>query len=267
VIERFRTAAFAGLMLLASASGGQAAELRIEFAELAKIAQVLLADAKIRIHNAPGGMLGGLFNQGAQLSLSSLQIQKNLEFKPTRISLLNSIYELYLNEINSSEVRVTPQGGGLRLTVRFKIEGPAVIGDCVEGPCTFENVLPVIEWVNAGVAADLAPIRYNGGVSLQIRKVELLGQLTPRCKSDVGFFALNACRSIAVPQARKKIAELPAQVDLQVKKFNDPDSQAKIAEALKPRLTLGPIGEVQITNVVVDAKGIVASFRFSSLPQ
>jgi hypothetical protein len=240
------------------------AELRIDFTELARIAQVLLGDAKIRIHNVPG-MLGGLFDQGATFTVGS--IQKQLEFKPFRFNLLESIYELYVNELNSSEVRISPSGGALRLTIRFQLDQPAVIGACVEGPCTFANALPVVVWSNAGIAADLVPVRYNGGVSLQIRRVELMGLLEPRCRSDVGFFALNTCRTLAVPQARRKIAQLPAQIDAQVKRFNEPDIQQQIADSVKPKLSLGPVGEVQISNVVVDARGIIVTFRFASLPQ
>lgn len=263
-VRWFRCGVLACLLVLTAVGRGEAAELRIDFAELAKIAQKLLVGAKIRIHNAPGGLMGGLFNEGASLSLGS--VQKQLEFKPFRFNLLESIYELYVNEVNSSEFRVAPVGGALRLTVRFQIEGPAVIGACVEGPCTFAGAIPDILWTNSGLTADLVPVRYNGGVSLQIKRVQLLGVLEPRCKAGAGFLLLNTCRTLAVPQARRKIAMLPSQIDEQVKRFNEADIQKQIADGMKPSLSLGPVGEVQISNVVVDASGVVVSFRFSNLP-
>jgi hypothetical protein len=237
----------------------QAADLRVDFKELAHLVRAVVGSGKVRLHNAPGG----LFDPGALITVGSLQ--KKLDLPVQSFSLAGGQYAFYVNDLNSKSIAVTPVAGAIRLTMMFEADGTEVVGGCVGGNCTLENVLPVVEWVEPGISVDFVPIRFNGSVSLAVKRVELLGTLTPRCRTDISYLAGTTCRNIALPQARKRLAALKAVVDGAMKKANDPEMQAHIANGLKPYLTLGPAGEVQVASVVVDAKGVLLSFRFAAV--
>ena len=246
------------VLALASASSGRAADLRVDFVELARVVQALVGNATVRLHNAPGG----LFEPGANVTVASFQ--KLIPIKVASFDLQGSTYAFYVNDLSSTEVRATAANGALRLTIKFEDEGPEIIGGCLAGSCLFENALPNIEWSDPGITVDMVPVRFNGSVSLNLKRVELLGTLTPVCKTDIGIIAANTCRLIALPRARQKIALLRGQIDDGMKKVNEGDMQQHLADQLKPRLSLGTLGEVQISNVAVDPEGIIVSFRLGS---
>jgi hypothetical protein len=244
-------------VLLAPAA--QAADLRIDFRELAHVVRAFVGNGKMRLHNAPGG----LFDPGALVTLGNLQ--KNFDLPVQSFPLAGGQYTFYINDLNSSAVTVSAVAGAVRLTVLFEADGTEIVGGCVGGNCTLENVLPEIEWKDPGVTVDFVPIPHNGSVSLNIKRVEVLGQLTPRCRSDISFFAATTCRNVALPQARKRIASLGTYVDAAIKKVNDGEFKQHIATGLKRYLALGPTGEVQVANVAVDPKGVLLSFRFAAV--
>ena len=67
-----------------------------------------------------------------------------------------------------------------------------------------------------------------------------------------------------MPSARRKIQTLQGEINGVLKsRVNDPGMQAGLAGSLKKYLVLGPAGEVQISSLAVDAKGIVVSFKLA----
>lgn len=238
-----------------------AAELRVSFAELAGVVQKIVGDGKIYLNNAPGGLLQ-LVGTSSSVTLGNQLLPVPVPVKSFQI--LGSSYAYYISDVTSTAIRVTPVSGALRLTVEFESEGPELVGGCISGGCGLADVLPDIEWGRPQVHIDLFPVRFNGSVSLQVRSVEIAGSLEPVCRSSSGVIAQSTCQ-IARPAAQRTIQTVRKDLNAILKeRVNDPSIQQSLADSLKRYLVLGPAGEVAITNVSVDAKGVVVAFQFGN---
>jgi hypothetical protein len=238
-----------------------AAELRVSFAELASVVQKVVGDGKIYLNNAPGGLLQ-LVGTSSSVTLGNQLLPVPVPVKSFQI--LGSSYAYYINDVTSTAIRVSPVSGALRLTVEFESEGPELVGGCISGGCGLAGVLPDIEWGRPQVHIDLFPVRFNGSVSLQVRSVEIGGSLEPVCRSSSGVIAQSTCQ-IARPAAQRTIQTVRKDLNAILKeRVNDPSIQQSLADSLKRYLVLGPAGEVAITNVSVDSKGVVVAFQFGA---
>ena len=91
------------MAIIASATAGPAtaAELRIEFKELAAIAQQALGGATLRLHNAPAsGLLD--FSQGSYVAIGSTQVP--IAVPARTFPIAGGTYAYYVNDINSTAV-------------------------------------------------------------------------------------------------------------------------------------------------------------------
>lgn len=244
------------LAALAAIAPVQAADLRVDFSELARLVQAIAGNAKIRLNNAPAGGLMELFNPGSSVTLGTTTLPVPLEVSTFSVPPFLTV-SYYVKDINSTAVTITPRPGAVRISVQFESEGPELIGDCISGLCS-DAIMPAVEWLAPSVHIDLVPVGVNGSIALGVRSVEIGGQLQAACPPG----SSGLCRT-TLGAANRAIARVRADLPGKLKdKMNAPELQQKLAEGLKPYLSLGPAGEVRVSNVAVDAKGIVVSFRF-----
>jgi hypothetical protein len=243
-------------MLVALPNGARAADLRVDFSELARLVQAIAGGAKIRLNNASAGGLMELFNPGSSVAIGNTSLAIPLE--PSTFSVPPFVtVTYYVKDINSTAVNVSARAGAVRISVLFESDGPELVGDCVSGLCS-DAIMPNVEWIAPALHVDLVPAAANGSIALAVKSVEIGGQLQAVCppgSSTLCRATLNAANR-AITRVR---GELPAKLR---DRMNAPELQQKLAQGLKPYLSLGPAGEVRISNVAVDAKGIVVSFRF-----
>lgn len=256
--------AFGGIARVAAAiiavvwvSPAFAAELRIEYRELAAIAQQALGSAKLRLHNAPaGGLLD--FSAGSSVTIGTTEVP--IPVPARTFAIAGGNYAYYLNDINSTAVTFESIPGAVRLTLLFESESPELIGRCRSGICAPINALPRIEWSNASVSIDLAPVGLGDSLSLEAKAVKIGGTFVPACAPSAALISGGICKSV-LSKARQAIAKLRGDLDgLLRTEVNKPDVQAKIAAELKKRLVLGPAGALIIRAVTTDESAVSISF-------
>lgn len=256
----FRAAIFAAVCVPMTAHRAAAADLRIDFKELASIASLFLSDAKIRLHNAQTGMFD--FTSGSSITLSGAQVP--LPFPVRSFETLGVKFAYLVNDLNSSAIKISPADGAVRISIAFESEGPELQGRCLSELCSTNAILPEIEWDDAGLTMDLVPVKTEQGLSLKAQRVEVLGRITPLCRGN-GFFSRNICEA-ALPKARSTLAKLKGDLDKGlVAQVNSETVQEKIAGALKGYLKLGKAGDVTVSKVSVENGGraVVLSFCLS----
>lgn len=246
--------------LLAAGQAG-AAELRVSYAELAGLVQKAIGDAKIHLHNKPTSFTS-LLTATSYVSIGGQQIA--IPIAPKSFDVLGSTYAYYVDDVNSSAIRVTPVSGALRLTLQFESKGAELSGGCVKGSCGLTDALPVIDWQDGSVSVDLAPVKISNSLALQAKTVTIGGAFKPSCTGAGGLFSDLSCDA-ALPFANRAIAKLKPELAGMLKdKVNDPAVQAAVAGELQQRLTIGGLGEIVITDVTSDTKGIAIVFKVVS---
>lgn len=251
---------FAGVMLAGPAPRDvHAADLKISFAELTRLLQSIAQGTRIYLNNVPGG----LFANQSFVQVSNTQ-QYPVAIPAKTFNILGSTYGYFVSDVASTSVKLTPINGALRLAVSFEAEGPEAIAQCLAGGCGLTDVLPDIQWDNAVANIDFVPVRLNGSISLEVKTVSVTG--TPRavCKGNADFLERQAC-SLGLPFANRSINQLKADLPRLLKDAaNQPGIQQQLAEGLKRYLTLGPAGEVAISNISIDPNTMTVQFKFSA---
>lgn len=250
-------AALIAALVFPDCSRAESAELRIDFAALATIAQAALGDAKLRLHNVPSTTPSS--NRGSFVSIAGRRYPFDVGSRT--FDAAGASYAYYLAGINTSAIAIAPTTGALRLSLTFESDGPELVGECTAGMCAPPGALPVIEWVDGpGLVIELAPIRALDTVSFEVRRVEIAGRLEPVCTDDAGLIAASLCRAV-LPRVRRSAASLMRHVDEALKSaMNRVEVQQAIAAALRQKLVLGQAGTVRVRRVTVDRHGVVVSF-------
>jgi hypothetical protein len=239
-----------------------AAELRISFAELARLVQLSLTGSQLRLHNVPPGIFD--FSPGSSLTIGGSQTPIAV---PARTFVVaGTTYAYYLNNINSSSIRIAAVKGALRLSVVFETDKAELVGHCVTGFCISDQALPEVQWVGATVTVDVAPILVNGLLSFEFKTADVGGSFSPDCATANGLFVGSVCRAI-LPSARQALARLKGDVNTGLKtQLNAPETQAKLAAGLRERLKFGAAGELRVSKVAVESEAMTLTFCLACQP-
>jgi len=252
----YRFGLIAAVLLALTPVSARAAELKISLAELARILTVTLGDAKLRLHNVPGGMID--LAAGSSLTIGGSSIALPV---PARTFVVGgTTYAYYVNDLNSGPITISAVPSALRFTIPFKTDGPALVGKCVTGFCLSDSILPEIQWTKSVVTFDLTPVWINGDLSLDLKQVNIGGTFTPDCNAAGGIFSGGLC-DIVLSKARTATRTLKTDLDATLKdKVNAPDVQGQIATGLRNYLKIGPLGQVHISKVTVDSDNVTLTF-------
>jgi hypothetical protein len=256
---------FATLPVLAGLAfgGGSAcaADLRVDHAELARLVNTFASQAKITLNNVPGGFFG-IGATTSSISVAGTTVPVPIPVRSLDVAGARLVY--YVNDINSARITATARPGAVRLSVAFEEAGPELVGDCISAYCPLDAVLPNIEWAGAVVHVDLVPARANGSVSLAAKSVQIAGRLEPVCQSNAGLISGFICRA-TLAKARAAIAKVRGDLEVGLRdQLNGEQMQKGIGASLKKYLSIGAAGEVEISSIAVDTKGVLVSFRFAS---
>lgn len=245
--------------IAALAAPASAAELRIPYAELAGIVQAVLGDAKLHLHNKPGGLLS--MASGSFFQIADKEFPVPLQAKS--FNVLGSSYAYYADDINSQSITVSAVEHAVRLTLNFESKASALVAGCVSNDCALTAAMPQIGWRDGAVMIDVTPVQSGTSLTLQVKRVSIGGPLTPRCLGSNNVIATSACR-LALSWANKTIAKLKPEIAAKMtEKVNDPETQAKVADGLKKYLTIGTAGELAITSVRSDSTSVTIAFQLA----
>jgi len=256
MMQRAVTAALALAVYVAAFVRADAAELRMSFPELAKIASTLLSDAKLRLHTLPGGFFS--LAAGSYLSIGSAKVPIPVPISPFEVA--GARYTYYANEVNSSSVVTTAVAGAVRLTITFEDKDPELVGRCLSGLCAPDSALPQVEWEKPSITLEVAPALFESALSLEVKRVDIGGTFEPRCSTTSNLFSRSVCR-VVLSRAKETVARLTKDLDVGLKnQMNAPEQQRKLAEGIKGRLVVGPAGEVKVSAVKVEGETGVLTF-------
>ena len=243
-------------MMAGNSAPARAAELKITLSELARILAATLGDAKLRLHNVPGGTFS--FTAGSSFKLGSTSVPIPI---PARSFMVGgTTYAFYVNDLNSKKIAISAVPSALRFTITFDDTGPEVVGRCLSGFCVSDSSLPEIEWNSPMVTIDLSPVAVGGNLSLVAKRVDVSGSFTPDCNAATGIFSGSLCK-IVLPQARKATANIKSDLNAALmKQFNAPELQGKLASALAGFLKFGPVGQVSFSKIAVDSDNVTMTF-------
>ncbi|MFY0610144.1 MAG: hypothetical protein JXQ99_01360 [Hyphomicrobiaceae bacterium] len=244
---------FAGAFCCASA---QAAELRVSFSELAALLNPTLADTSLRLHNVPSeGIFGGLFDPTRTSYVKFGGTEVPLEFPVTKFPLTgigNGQYAYYLNDINSSSIRVEPAAAALALVIRFESNDAELVSSCFSGTCGFTSALPIVHWRRPHIKLHLTPSRYDSGIALTASKIIVGGRFKTVCRASSLFCLLGqSAADNYINRLRQRY--IPRQILTQL---NADATREAIAGQLSPYLKLGSTGQVSIRKIAV-ANGVM----------
>jgi hypothetical protein len=255
IVRRISLSLVAALMMAATAVPSPAAELRISLAELARILTTTLGDAKLRLHNVPGGALD--FTPGSSLTIGTTSVTLPIPGRSFEVGV--SSYAYYINELNSTKVTISAVPGALRIRIDFESDGPELVGRCVSGLCVGSSGLPEIQWNTPSISVDVAPVSVAGILSLNAKRVEVGGTFAPDCKAATGLFSGSLCNAV-LPQARKATAKLKTDLNTTLmSQINGPEIQAKLTGAMRA-LKLGPAGEIRFSRVALEGDTLALTF-------
>jgi hypothetical protein len=256
-VARHRRFVLISLIGFLSAAPAEAADLRITFEELTRLVQGIVAQSKIYLNNAPG-----IFASGSSAQIGNQKV--DLPVPVRTFPFLSSTYGYYVNDISSAALTITPANGALRLSMTFETDGPELTGECISGGCTFQNVLPDIEWPGLGVDIDLVPTEYGGSLSLLVRSVQIKGSPQAICTSSGGFLSQTACAA-GRGWATRTITNAKADIARILKEeANKPQVQQALADHLKNQFKFGPAGEIAISSVSINPNTVRVNFKFAA---
>jgi hypothetical protein len=256
-IWRIWALVIAFVTMMGAAVPATAAELKISLNELARILAGTLGDAKLRLHNVPGGTFD--FTAGSSLKFGSTSVPIPI---PARTFVVGgTTYAYYVNDLNSKKIAVSAVAGALRFTVTFDDTGPELVGRCLSGFCVGNSVLPEIEWIDPVVTIDLTPVSVGGTVTLVAKRVDVGGAFSPDCDAATGIFSGSVCRLVVLPQARKATAKLKTDLNAALMaQLNALEMQAKLSASLSGHLKFGPLGEVSFSKIAIESDNVTLTF-------
>jgi hypothetical protein len=235
-------------LALMPVKASEAADLRVDYAELAGLVGSLVSDATVHIHNEPPAFLFSTI----QPSFAQFRGTKSpVDVPPERFSRFGVTYAYYVRDINSTAVTVSAVEGALRVTVLFEEEGVELAPS--------EKFLPSVQWSKPSIDIDLRPERLGSSVTLDVVRVKVGGRTRAEC-AQTDFVQRSTCRTVAY-LAREKIDGVQASIE---KGLTDAlkkgTVRSSIASFMANYLTLGSLGDVQVRDISTDARGIVVSF-------
>ena len=233
-----------------------AAELKLSLSELSNILTTALGEAKVHLHNAP--VTSASTEPESFLKIGTLTLPMSVP--PKTFQAEGGTYAYYVNALDSGPITVSVVPSALRLTIPFLTHGPALVGRCLSGICVPNDSLPEVQWTNGEVTFDLAPVAVKGSLSLLLKSVDIGGAFTPDCKA-AGYFITEGICYLVLSKASESMVTLKTNLDETLKdEVNDPETQDKLSAAVSSYLKFGPVGHVQITNVVVDGDNVALTF-------
>ncbi len=224
-----------------------AAELKIEFAELARVVSTLTQGAKLHLHNAPAtGLISVLTSQSSYFEFAGHQLPVDVPPVEGWAPLIGD-YAFYVNDVNMTKLTVGATGGAVRVTMQFDESGYDIVPS--------DQRLPSVKWKGAAVVLDLKPVKAGNSLSLEAVNVEVKGTLNPVCTKP------GLVCTVVLEPARPKLRKMPAQLSAQLKALINSDKvRTSLAAALDGYLTLGTLGHVQIRSVKNSASATTISF-------
>lgn len=231
-----------------------AAELKVSYAELSGIVRSVLGDAKLHLHNKPGGIFD--LTPGSYFAIAGKQFELPLPLKS--FDVLGSTYAYYVENLDSQAITAEAVPGAVRLRLTFDPKA-TLAGGCISGDCGLKNALPSITWRGGTVAIDVVPVHVGLSLALQVKDVSIGGAFSVGC-SDAGIFSKGAC-SLALGYARRTVARLRPEIASKIKdQVNDAAAQGKVADGLKSQLKVGENGAFDITDVKTDNARVRITF-------
>ena len=151
----------------------KAAELRVNYPELAALLRAALSGAEIHLNNKPNtGLLALIGPKQSYVKIGATEIPIAV---PPHV-ILGTNY--YVHQIASTKIAVAAVKQAVRVSVSFKAEGPAIVAS--------STAMPWVQWRDAAIDIDFKPIKVARGLSFEVTRVAMHGPFLAFCPPNDG---------------------------------------------------------------------------------
>lgn len=249
------------VVLLIGSASAPAADLRLSLAELSSLVNPVLAGTSLRLHNVPSaGIFGGLFDPTKKSFVRFGGTEVPLGFPVVPFPLTgvgDGRYAYYLNDINSTNIEVTPASNALILSIKFESEDAELVSSCYSGTCGFADSLPIVHWRRPQIKLYLKPSRFETGITLTASKVIVGGYFRTVCRAGrlLCYLGQTSADNYVNRLRRRNI---PAEI---LKQLNSGANRETIAAQLTPYLKFGSAGQISIERIAVSDGSLRVRFK------
>lgn len=249
----YRVVVLAALLLVGvPAQPSRAAELKVNYPELAALLRTALNAAEVYLHNKPNdGLLAFIGPKQSYIKVGATQHPITVPPHP----VLGTQY--YVNQIASTKITVAAVKGAVRVSVGFKSEGAAIVAS--------STAVPWVAWQNAAIDIDFKPIKVAKGLSFEVTRVAMQGPFDAFCPPNDGFASV-ACDLLSLGATKQRMVRIRGQVEAALKQhLNSAELRDQFAETMGKYLSLAKTDEIEIRirDVKPVADGVVVSFCIS----
>ena len=208
----------AGGMALASGRASTAGEIRLDYAEIAHLIELVIGGNRVLVRCARSGSGGGGCARDGELAvevagwrgLSGDGARRIWRVAAPRFSALGGYYQIVPTAPIVVSVSARAQADGVRLEaraageVRFQVQ-------CRSGACTDEALIPPLLWHAPGLVSAIAVRDIDGTTAMGMGRVELSGHFDFACAERWGVGRV-ICAAAAAASGKRLGARVRAQI-------------------------------------------------------
>lgn len=227
----------------------KAAELRVNYPELAALLRAALSGTEIHLNNKPNtGLLALIGPKQSYVKIGATEIPIAV---PPHV-ILGTNY--YVHQIASTKIAVGAVKQAVRVSVSFKAEGPAIVAS--------STAVPWVQWRDAAIDIDFKPIKVARGLSFEVTRVAMHGPFLAFCPPNDGFASFT-CDLLTLGATKQQMAKVRVKVESALKEhLNSAELRDQFADTITKYLSFAKADEVdiQIRDVKPVADGVAVSF-------
>ncbi len=225
-------------MTVSTAAPATAATRRVPAGFVSTIVNNGLKSSKIHL-NSHGRRRGNSSHKAQSSYINLYGFKKTFTLPEQAFKKLGAKYIYNVYKVNSTSMRLTPQGRYFDLTIKFESNGPEIKGMCrrkypLRG---WRNCLiggdkgaPDINWKRPSVKIRLVPRAYNGGLALRATSVTVGGEFQANGICKIGRDICNRFTGYKSKIKRAVAASVKAQM-------NSRNVQSEMSKATKRGLS------------------------------
>lgn len=226
-----------------------AAELRVNYPELAALLRAALKDAEIHLNNKPNtGLLALVGPKQSYVKIGGTEIPLAV---PPHVILGTSYY---VHQVDATKISIAAIKQAVRVSVSFKAESAAIIAST--------SAVPWVYWRDSAIDIDFRPIKVAKGLSFEVTRVAMQGPFMAYCPPNDGFASV-ACDLLSLGATKQQMARVRGKVEGALKEhLNSPGLRDQFADTVTRYLSFAKTDDVdiRIRDVKPVADGVVVSF-------
>lgn len=233
-------------MTISTAAPAMAATRRVPAGVVSTIVNSGLQSSKIHL-NSYGPRHGNSYHKPDSSYVNLYGFKKTFSLPEQSFRVLTNLYIYNVSNVNSTSMRLTPDGNHFELAIDFESSGSEIKGmcrrkkvfggwaNCIIGS---DKGAPDINWKSPSVKVNLVPQVYNGGIVLKATDVTVGGEFQANGICNIGR---DICNQFTSYKSRIKNAVASAVMT----QMNSTSVKQQMAQATKQGLSQLGMSSIQ----------------------